>query len=74
LKTVSPHGPSYRRKTLLRRKAIMTKPVQLLLPLEMPGDQIQLPADDEEDLVAAVASLLLQVLVVEKEGEVENDL
>ena len=52
----------------------MTKPVQLLLPLEMPGDQIQLPADDEEELVAAVASLLLQVLVVEKEGEVENDL
>ena len=52
----------------------MMEPVQLLLPLDMPEEKIQLPAADEEEFVAAVASLLLQVLISEEEGKVDDDL
>ena len=52
----------------------MTKPVQLLLPLDIPGDKIQLPTEDEKELVATAASLLLQVFLCEEDEEVEDDL
>jgi len=68
------HRPSYRRRTLLRRKTIMTEPVQLLLPLDVTEERTQLPADDEVEVVAAVASLLLQILTSEESKEVEDDL
>ena len=51
----------------------MTKPVQLLLPLDVPREGIRLPADDEE-IIAAVASLLLHILSGEEPAEVEDDL
>ena len=52
----------------------MTKPVQLLLPLDVPEDKVQLPAADAEEFVAAVASLLLQMLNSEEDAEVNDDL
>ncbi len=44
---------------------------QLLLPLETPQEKIVLPKENEQEIVAAMAMLLLQVLAVEcgKEGE-----
>lgn len=52
----------------------MTKPVQLLLPLDVAEDRIRLPADDQEEVVAAMARLLLLALIAEEHGEVEDDL
>ncbi len=52
----------------------MTEPVQLLLPLDVTEERTQLPADDEVEVVAAVASLLLQILTSEESKEVEDDL
>ena len=52
----------------------MDKPVQLLLPLEFPEDNIPLPREDEEKLVAALADLLLQILSVEEVMEVTDEL
>ena len=52
----------------------MTKPVQVLLPLDMPEDEIWLSANDEAEVVAAAASLLLQILASEEDKEVEDDL
>ncbi len=52
----------------------MTKPVQLLLALEVPEERTRLAADDEVEVVAAVASLLLQILTGEEPEEAEDDL
>ena len=52
----------------------MKEPVQLLLPLGVTEERTQLPADDEVEVVAAVASLLLQILTREESKEVEDDL
>lgn len=47
--------------------------VQLLFPLNTPDHAIQLPSDSEEDVVAAVACLLLQIVAEEKREEVEDE-
>ena len=48
--------------------------VQLLIPLEFPEGKISLPPENEEEVVAAVASLFLQILSAEERGEVSDEL
>ncbi len=51
----------------------MKKPVQLLLALNLPDDRIQLATESEEQVVADIANLLLQVLGLEEDEEVEDE-
>ena len=49
---------------------MIKKPVQLLLPLDLPGDKV---ARQDDDIVAAMASLLLQILGAEEDQEVRDE-
>ena len=51
----------------------MEKIVQLLLPLNLSEDRIQLPSEHEAEAEVAIASLLLQVLGAEKGEEVNHE-
>jgi len=50
---------------------MIKKPVQLLLPLDLPGDKVA--RQDDDDIVAAMASLLLQILDAEEDEEVRDE-
>ncbi len=50
---------------------MIKKPVQLLLPLDHPGEKT--PRQGDNEIVAAMASLLLQILSAEEDEEVRND-
>lgn len=51
----------------------MEKLVQLVLPLNLPEQRIQLPDENEREVVAALAELLLQVLRANRAEEVEDE-
>jgi hypothetical protein len=51
----------------------MKKPVQLLLPLDLTGKKISLMAEGDDEIVAAMGSLLLQILSAEEDEEVHDE-
>lgn len=60
------------KQSLWRMKA-MRKTVQLQLPLESPEDKRRLLPKEEKKTVAALATLLLQVLCVEEQKEPKDE-
>jgi hypothetical protein len=51
----------------------MGKWIQLPLPIDSEKDKLVLPMETREEVVKAVASLLLQVLSVDEEREAEDE-
>lgn len=51
----------------------MKEPVQLLLPLDLAGKKVPQVVEGDEEIVADVASLLLQILGAEEAEEVSDE-
>ena len=52
----------------------MDRYLQLLLPMDQTTEAMLFSPQDREEVIEAVADLLLQILSVEEEREDENDL